>query len=210
MNLKDAETLASDLRTQIGPACVRIEVAGSIRRGKAEVGDIDLVCIPSTGSYAVQDMFGETIRTVPVNHLNDARTRLYAAGGWKLDPANPCNGERMKRLVHVETGLTCDLTITDARRWGYWMAVRTGPGAFSKALVSRALIRRAFFKDGLFHNHQPIYVETHGKRETQPCAAGDGCVRIIPTPEEHDVFAALGLAYIEPGDRTLDALVIQY
>jgi DNA polymerase/3'-5' exonuclease PolX len=210
MNLKDAETLAADLRTQIGPGCVRIEVAGSIRRGKAEVGDIDLVCIPSTGSYAVQDMFGETVRTVPVNHLNDALTRLYAAGCWNLDQANPCNGERMKRLVHVETGLTCDLTITDARRWGYWMAVRTGPGAFSKALVSRALIRRAFFKDGLFHNHLPIYVEKNGKRETQSCPSGDRCLRIIDTPEERDVFAALGLAYIEPGDRTLDALVIQY
>ena len=46
MKLKDAEELAKRIVEHIRPHCERVEVAGSIRRKKSEVRDIDLVLIP--------------------------------------------------------------------------------------------------------------------------------------------------------------------
>lgn len=43
MTHADALTIAQDLVEQLRPWCERIEIAGSLRRRKPEVGDIDLV-----------------------------------------------------------------------------------------------------------------------------------------------------------------------
>lgn len=207
MRLKDAYAIAADLLTQLSSACVRIEIAGSIRRQKADVGDIELVAIPSIGDYEVKDMFEHVVERHHVNQLEDAINSLLTVGGWVWDTEVKRNGPKYKRLKHAHSGLCCDLFITDQRRWGYTFTVRTGPGEFSKALVSRALIRKMFFKDGLLHNHPPVYVEKNGVREVKPCEAGERCLRILPTLDEADMFAALGLAYIEPKDRTLSAIM---
>lgn len=46
MELEKAKTIANTVVKALEPYCERIEVAGSIRRRKAEVKDIDLVLIP--------------------------------------------------------------------------------------------------------------------------------------------------------------------
>ena len=46
MKLKDAEKLAEQIIEQIRPFCDRLVVAGSIRRKKSEVRDVDFVLIP--------------------------------------------------------------------------------------------------------------------------------------------------------------------
>jgi len=44
--LADARVIAESLMAALGPGCERIEIAGSIRRGRPDVGDIELVAIP--------------------------------------------------------------------------------------------------------------------------------------------------------------------
>ena len=46
MKLKDAEKLAEQIMEQLWPFCDRLVVAGSIRRKKSEVRDVDFVLIP--------------------------------------------------------------------------------------------------------------------------------------------------------------------
>jgi len=46
MRLEEAQRLAEQITKEILPHCKRVEVAGSIRRKKSEVNDIDLVLIP--------------------------------------------------------------------------------------------------------------------------------------------------------------------
>jgi len=43
LNLNEAEILANQLKTTVSAQCDRIEVAGSIRRQKTKVHDIDFV-----------------------------------------------------------------------------------------------------------------------------------------------------------------------
>ncbi len=56
--LEEAKAIALRVCERIAPACERVEVAGSIRRGKPQVGDIELVVIPRFETKTVDDMFG--------------------------------------------------------------------------------------------------------------------------------------------------------
>ncbi|GAI50844.1 unnamed protein product, partial [marine sediment metagenome] len=46
MELEKAKVIAENLRSLLAPVCARITIAGSIRRQKPEVGDIELLCVP--------------------------------------------------------------------------------------------------------------------------------------------------------------------
>ncbi|GAH73129.1 unnamed protein product, partial [marine sediment metagenome] len=46
MELEKAKVIAENLKSLLAPVCEKIEVAGSIRRQKPDVGDIELLCIP--------------------------------------------------------------------------------------------------------------------------------------------------------------------
>ena len=46
MQLEKAEKIARKYVDLLAPFCERIEIAGSTRRKKPEVGDIEIVCIP--------------------------------------------------------------------------------------------------------------------------------------------------------------------
>jgi DNA polymerase/3'-5' exonuclease PolX len=204
MKLEPARSLAQTLLDQLSSACVRIEIKGSIVRRKADVDDIDLVCLPSIGTYSVPvyEMFTTATATVhQVNHLEDAIVTLIAGGDWEFDPIVKRNGPRLKRLRHVATGLPADIAIVDARRWGCIATIRTGPKDFSKALVKHAHRQAAFVQDGLLHRHVP---EFDSKGDVQDCPAAERCRRIVETPEERDVFTALGLPWIEPHKRTVN------
>ncbi len=198
-----AYPLARELVGFLAAGCVRIEIAGSLRREKPEPGDIEIVAIPSLGAYEVRDLFEQVVERHVVTHLDQALALLLDEEAWVFDTEVKRNGPKYKRLKHVASGICCDLFITDRRRWGYTFTVRTGPAEFSHALVTRALNHGQFFRDGLLHAHAPEFEMKQGKRETKPCPLGETCPNIIETPEEIDVFNVLGLTYIEPRLRGL-------
>lgn len=198
MKLAEIEPIAQSLVEQLRSACIRIAIAGSVRRRKPEPNDIEIVAVPSIGHYQISDLFGDTVEQHIVNHLDDAIDTLIDCGAWEFDPVTRRNGPRYKRLRHAASGLCCDLFITDARRWGVIYTIRTGPGDFSKALVTYAHQRKMFVESGLLHGHPPLF---DAERKVVPCPLGEECSQIIETPEERDVFAALGLLWVDPSQR---------
>jgi DNA polymerase/3'-5' exonuclease PolX len=203
MQLETLQPLAQSLLEQLASACVRLEIAGSVRRGKADPHDLELVALPAIGEVTIPNLFGEIVERRTVNLLENALVALLQAEAWEFDPEVKRNGPKYKRLRHGASGLCCDLFITDRRRWGYTFTVRTGPGDFSKALVKCAHRRGMFFNDSLLHKHAPVFDE---KGNAKPCPAGETCLKIVATPEERDVFAALEIPWIEPGKRTVNLL----
>jgi DNA polymerase/3'-5' exonuclease PolX len=203
MKLDEIQPIAYSLIEQLSSACTRLLIAGSIRRGKPEPNDIEIVAIPYIGFFTVRDMFGAIAEEHAVNHLDEALSTLYGLHEWSLDWETKRNGPNYKRLRHLNTGICCDLFITDARRWGIIATIRTGPGEFSKALVSYARRQTMFVQGGLLHRHAPT-LDLSGV--VLPCPSGDSCMRIVETLEEGDVFKALGLPWIEPQRRTPEAL----
>ena len=112
--------LAVEVMRMLYPVCERIEIAGSLRRNKPDVGDIELVCIPKEQT----DLFGNNYRNA--NGISEA-LRINGAVLRK-------DGEHFKQinLIHC----MCDLFITTPECWGVIFLIRTGSAEFSHKMVT--------------------------------------------------------------------------
>lgn len=169
-----ALSLAECLVDLLKPACERIEIAGSLRRKRPEIGDIEIVCI--SRKTEIRDLFGNV--TYGPDAIHDWASMKARLEGWEILKS----GERYKQF---DIGpMKLDLFITTPERWGITFALRTGDARFSKKLVTpRAqggfLPGWMKVKDGrLFH------------WET-----------MLETPEERDFFKKIGLRWIAPENR---------
>lgn len=114
--LKQAQALTDKIIAALSPGCVRLEAAGSVRRLRAEVGDLEIVAIarPELDSIIEQLL---------------ADNRL--AKGDK-------NGKKLKNfLVPSVPGLGLDLFLPTVDTWGAIFTIRTGCAEFSHKLVTQ-------------------------------------------------------------------------
>lgn len=62
MSLRRARAVAAEMVEALRPYCHRVEVAGSIRRGREWIGDIEIVAIPKSSLKQPDvDIFGEPL-----------------------------------------------------------------------------------------------------------------------------------------------------
>jgi DNA polymerase/3'-5' exonuclease PolX len=159
------------------PSCERVEIAGSVRRGKYEVKDIELLAVPKVKIFP--DIWGK-----PGTQINLLEARINTLFMERAYLAATKRGPRYKQLVLLE-GIHLDLFIVQPpAEWGVQKLIRTGPADFSQFCVTQknkggALPSYLHVKDGaIWHRSKKI-----------------------ETPEEEDVFRILGMEYIEPKDR---------
>lgn len=182
--LEQAQQYAGELVGLIGGYCSSIKIAGSIRRQKPTIGDIDLVVEPWVGD--VLDMFGEP--SGEKANLTDERIAQLVAERRltkRLDKnGRPAWGEQLKRAVY--RGLSVDIqSVTDPDTWGMWFLIRTGPADFNRRIVTPR------WRGGLL----PPGMEVRDGFQLWRMGAR------VPTPTELSVFEAYGLDYVEPGER---------
>ena len=181
--LAQAEDIAHEVVALLGHVCHRIEIAGSIRRRKPDVGDVEIVCVPKVES-AGEDLFGESIGAM--NLQLEAVHRLLADGTFydRLDKnGHRACGERMQRLLFMDFPLDIFCVLPPAQ-WGVIFAIRTGSANFSHRFMTPKP-----------HGNMPF-----GMRVENGQLLDRGVV--VPTPEEADFFAAIGMDYVKPEDRT--------
>ena len=118
MNLNEAKTIAEKYLNLLKPYCSRIEIAGSIRREKPEVGDIELIVI-------VKDIKGFSKE---VNKLEKV----------KGEPT----GKYTQRIL--PEGIKLDLFIANKRNWGLIFAIRTGSAEFSHKVLARGWVKAGY------------------------------------------------------------------
>lgn len=182
--LDQAFLLADEVLGLIQEATVRVAVAGSIRRQRETIGDLEICAIPR---YEVvqADLFA------PGDGLNrDLLTArcvdLLAEGVFahRLDVnGRSAFGPKFKRLSY--RGVALDLFSPDAATWGVVFCIRTGPAEFSHRLVTP---RR---QGGLL----PDWLRVSEGRIWRAATA-------LETPDEEQVFDAIGLDWIPPERRT--------
>jgi DNA polymerase/3'-5' exonuclease PolX len=176
----EARAVADELVTILGLGCERIEVAGSVRRGSPDVGDVEFVAVPLMETIARG--FFDTAEVSTLDLLVD--TLVIQGTLARLD----ASGERYAKLRHVTSGLQVDLFIVrPPAQWGVIYLIRTGPAAYSQALVTEARRRHFHVAGGALH------------RGGLGCGS-DPC-EVIPTPEEADVYRALGMPFVAPEGR---------
>ncbi len=178
-----AEMVAQVLISRMELACHRIEVAGSIRRRRPEVGDIELVCIPL--EVPVRNLLGEV--TGHVDALQEATDQLMAEGflDWRRNASGrPISaGPKNRYFVHVPSGVPVDVFCTTEAQWAMAMVIRTGPKDLNRKLMIAAR------KRGM-RGH------AYGDGFTLP----DGTRLVCRT--EQEVFAAVGWPYLPPEARS--------
>ncbi len=160
--------LAERIVEALRPYCERIELAGSLRRERPMVGDIEIVAIPRRFLNLLSEpMSGPTLVD---SYLSDRGVTFTK------------RGERYQQFGYGR--LTVDLFLPTAETWGSTFTIRTGGWEFSRWLVT------ARAAGGAAPNHIAF-------RDGRLYESG----RLLATPEERDVFAALGLAWIPPMER---------
>jgi DNA polymerase/3'-5' exonuclease PolX len=178
-------------------ACERLEIAGSLRRAKPTVRDIELVALPRFEDRAGEDLWStdathdlleERIAELLAARFLEARQVANHRADGRVETQTKL-GPAFKALVY--RGIPVDLFIVrGSASWGCIYALRTGPGDWNTKLVTdcQAIGRRV----------------AGGQAERW---AGDGWVA-VPTPEETDFFAALGQPWVDPEDRTVGRIRI--
>jgi len=182
--LAEAQRIAGAIVGQLDPSCVRLEIAGSLRRGRPDVGDIELVAIPRF----IEEPSG-LFDTCQVSLLDRALAREER--DQVLERLE--GGDRYVKLRHLRSGLQVDLFVClPPAQFGCILAIRTGPADYSQRLVT--LARRQ-------GNHVAGGALRLGMRDHSTPAEKVCTCPVIPTPEERDFFAALGGRYLEPSER---------
>lgn len=101
----------------LSPACTRIEIAGSLRRQKDMIGDLEIVAIPD----------GDKLYELLDKKLADGRITHLPKKRWGL-----------KQRAFMFDGFQFDVYIQpDPATWGYNFLVRTGSAEFSHLMVTK-------------------------------------------------------------------------
>lgn len=166
--------MAERLVKKLAPACERIEIAGSLRRRKAMVGDIELVLIP----IAYTDLFG-----APLPGATQVDSLLAT---WPIKLVK--NGQKYKQFTlegNSGAEFTVDLFIQpDPATWGVNMMIRTGSSDFSHKMVTAKEL------GGLRPDEFTV-------RDARVWCNGAA----LETPNEEDVFRLWGMDFIKPEER---------
>ena len=175
--------VAEDLITLLRPACERIQVAGSIRRNKARVGDIELLAISKVAPAFIT--LGPDKTPLGFIHLEARVSELIAKGilDYRLNKlGRRTYGRLNKALVHTPSGIAVDLFSTRPEYWGMSLLVRTGSPEFNIRVFSR-------FKALGLKGHAYAGVE-------------DLAGPYYACPTEEDVFRLLQWDYVPPENRS--------
>lgn len=203
MNHHDAFVICEDLKQAVTPACEKVLVVGSVRRGRQDVHDLELLCLPKEGHPAPE--FGNR-ELMFATHLDRVFYDLEKAHKLRKIQGGPKAKRFAVNLPHY--GLTQYLNefhaefyiITPPAQWGVGAVIRTGPARDSDHFSKYCVTRRSFggaLPDGYRVKHLAVW------REDQLDAKGEPLRGQTPMamPEEQDFLDFLGLGWIEPQAR---------
>lgn len=175
MGIVDALPIAESLveRLRALKAVKQAEVAGSLRRRRETIGDVDLICSLKDGS-AGADVSAAFVAFPEVQ-------RILGQGATKAS-------------VLVVGGLQVDLRIVPPENFGAALLYFTGSKDHNVKLRGRALDR------GLTLNEWGLYrLDEYDKAAKKTAEAPP--VKPVASKAEADVYAKLGLVFVEPEMR---------
>lgn len=182
------------------PCCLQDEagkpwlcVAGSLRRRKAEVGDVELVYVPQFG--AVQNglftesgnMFDAALEGLIVSGVLAMRRNAQGAFMW---------GRQNKFAVHIATGVPFDFFATTAPHFFNYLVCRTG-GKDSNMRIATAAAERGLKWHPYHAGFEVVDCQRAGAVLGRDLSPG----QVIPARTEAAVFEIAGLSYLEPWER---------
>ena len=197
MEYAKAYRLAERIKELLAPHCEpgRFHIAGSIRRMKPEVKDIEVVCIPKKEDRST-DLFGGTKKII-ANGFSFGITEIME----EIIKGKP-DGRMMQ--IKLKGGMMLDLFLPAPEDYFRQLAIRTGSADYSHQVIAKA-----WFKKGWCGTHD-------GLRKQTDCTGGGRypwkCKTKNPTMppawnSEGEFFTWLGLEYIDPELREIHSSI---
>ena len=192
MKHDSALQVANELVKYLGSTCSRIEIGGSVRRGKPEVKDIEIVAIPDLRPVPPPRLeFGKPIPKKHETMLDAMLWEMKQSGAIFMEK----DGPRYKKFILRDAGISVDLfLVLPPAQWGVQMVIRTGPFDFSHWLVTRKS------KGGALPNDYIVEDGVVGLR-VKNAKNEDSREGEIEMPEEIDFLNFCGVGWIDPGKR---------
>jgi len=181
--LADARRVVGELADLIRPACARLEVCGSIRRGTPTVKDADVVAIAEHNLHTILDSLAENGTVIKA---------LYGKEGNQSTRWGP------KYRSMLFQGIKIELWLTSETSWGYIKWLRSGPKEANEYIMAYLIYKRApiHFVDGdgwyspgnLWHKPKDKWI---AEDKVQ-----------LHIPDEDTFFSLLGMPYLPPNERS--------
>lgn len=181
-----AKAAASEIVDFLSPNCERIEVAGSLRRRRDPVGDVEIVLVPRLEAHHIRgdlflpsppiDLAESAIKVLLITGLLTKRLNVNGAESW---------GKSNKLAVHAPSGIPVDLFSTTEECWHNYLVCRTG-GSATNVRICNAAIARGWHWKPYGHGFSRM---------------GDDGLEFRAIGSEREVFEFVGLPYLEPWER---------
>lgn len=182
-----AEEIASSIVEILKPAMQngKIEIAGSIRRKKSEVSDIEIV-----GIVADENQFEQSLQNVGM---------IIKPGTPDIVPWHYKKNAKYVRMLNPD-GMKIDIFLANPRNWGGLLMMRTGSGTDSNGNAMCG------FTTGMFSRWKKVSGggKMVGCIPTKP--SGEEC----EVKEEIDIFNLLNMDFVPPELRIDRKIISQF
>lgn len=197
MLYKQAHEIAIKLYKSIEPFCEKIDIAGSVRREKAEVKDIEICCVPRTTKET--NLFGEAISDF----------RLPAFCSTVLESGLVIKGDIKKgRYVQLQLKepIVLDLFIPEKTDYYRQLAIRTGSADYSFKVIANAWLKNGWCgtENGLRKTSEcfkKFIGQVAGRDKFKWICNSDKPALPPEWENEYEFFKWLNLEWVEPKKR---------
>jgi DNA polymerase/3'-5' exonuclease PolX len=135
ISFEEATPIVEKYLDLLKPKCERIEPAGSYRREKKFINDIELVCIPKkiyTGLFETDEAYHPEF--------------IELVKSFEIILGRPEDGKYVK--IMLQEGIKLDLFIANPNNWGLIFMIRTGSANFTKRMVTECKHNGYYVDDG--------------------------------------------------------------
>jgi DNA polymerase/3'-5' exonuclease PolX len=147
--LGEALDIAANTLTILRPHCHKVNIAGSVRRGRSAIGDLEIVCLPDRSPLESTPLFASGFAA--------------AVEQWPGVVGKP-DGRYTQRLLPC--GLKLDLFMPHPDGYGLIMAIRTGSADWAHKVLATSWRRSGFHSDkGLLRRKDGSVVPCRTERE---------------------------------------------
>lgn len=185
IDLKFAQSIANKVQQHILPAMSRVEVAGSIRRQKEIVGDIEICGVPED-------------REKLLNLLSDLGQHIKPGVPGAV-PWQPKLEAKYLR-VRLAEGMNLDVFLATPENWGGIFMMRTGSGAGPDGNSFNGFVPAMFQR----------WKKLSGGGRMTDCMPTMPTGEQLWIPEEQDFFDLLEMDFVPPEKRTSRKAVKDY
>jgi DNA polymerase/3'-5' exonuclease PolX len=194
MDIINAKKIAVDICYKLQPFCEKINIAGSVRRQKPEVKDIEIICIAN--KEIQRDMFGAPFSTIRCSEFKNVVKSLGEILKGNLD------GKYVQ--IELPEKVNLDLFIPDDFDYYRQYAIRTGSADYSARIIAGGWKKKGWCGSdkGLRRISDCIETKTPDGKSKWKCIKENA--ELPPVwQSEKEFFNWINVPYLKPENRII-------